>query len=280
MPHIVVGIDGTNSINYVRNWVYLFCAEVKADAVLYLDGPTQAMGVTGWDCTEIYEKAKKFIEFNVGRVQFQKRSDPRDSDLRITLVGHSRGGHTAIALARDLKYPVYFLALYDAVDKTLVLGDTTIVRNVKHTVHARRSPFMSSRDSWGNTGLRSSSGTYKSEFFATNHGGVGGDDGLLEADSSSMNRTNSHRRTGIFDDGSCTNGFVAFLEYKKAIYDANGDPLFLALSGKNGNTKINNSTFPFHGENNIGALCGQQSEAAHKWICHHAKLNGIRFKTL
>lgn len=47
--------------------------------------------------------------------------------------------------------PVYFLGLYDAVDMTKALGDTsTIPENVEWAYHAMRSEKYGSRSSWGN----------------------------------------------------------------------------------------------------------------------------------
>ncbi len=98
------------------------------------------------------------------------------NQVRIVIVGHSRGGLVATLLARMLSpvVKVYFLGLYDAVDRQPNL-DGGVVENVKYVYHARRSAEVGSRRYFGNTAT-----TYHTEeppqekFFYSSHGGIGG----------------------------------------------------------------------------------------------------------
>ena len=97
-------------------------------------------------------------------------------DVRIVLIGHSRGGLAATALARMLSplVRVYFMGLYDSVDREGCL-DGMNVENVKFVAHARRHPEMKSRTSFGNTSLKYIGVDHAEErFFYTSHGGMGG----------------------------------------------------------------------------------------------------------
>lgn len=98
-------------------------------------------------------------------------------DVKVVLIGHSRGGLAATVLAKMLSplVKVYFLGLYDSVDRQPCL-DGMVVENVHIAYHARRHPEMNSRWYFGNTSVQ-----YKSDlpvqeaFFHTTHGGIGGD---------------------------------------------------------------------------------------------------------
>lgn len=104
----------------------------------------------------------------------------------IVLVGHSRGGWVALDVAQRLKndgMPVYFMALYDAVDMTYFAGHATVSNNVKFVYHAVRHPNTGSRRStdlgrltnWGNTGRKHKSPTvYVEKMFSATHGALGG----------------------------------------------------------------------------------------------------------
>jgi hypothetical protein len=98
------------------------------------------------------------------------------NDVRIVLIGHSRGGLVVANLARMLSpvIKVYFMGLYDSVDRQPCL-DGMKVENVKYVAHARRHPEVHSRGSFSNTSL-----TYigvdhaEEQYFYTSHGGIGG----------------------------------------------------------------------------------------------------------
>jgi hypothetical protein len=112
--------------------------------------------------------------------------------VRIVIVGHSRGGLIATVLAHMLSpvVRVYFVGLYDAVDREPCLDGTTI-DNVKIVFHARRSPDVGSRWYFSNTATRHNVEHYEESFFFTSHGGIGG--GLVT----------DPKEVGTFDDDSC-----------------------------------------------------------------------------
>lgn len=101
-------------------------------------------------------------------------------EVKVCLVGHSRGGLVAIEVARALmrhRLRVHFLGLFDAVDRA-VLTDGGVIENVVTTYHAVRDPAVGSRRLFGNTGMRTrnpAAELYWQETFFTSHGGVGGD---------------------------------------------------------------------------------------------------------
>lgn len=97
-------------------------------------------------------------------------------DVRVVLIGHSRGGLATTALARMLSplVRVYFMGLLDSVDREGCL-DGMNVENVKYVAHARRHPDVGSRTYFGNTSLKYIGVTeHEERFFYTSHGGIGG----------------------------------------------------------------------------------------------------------
>jgi hypothetical protein len=97
-------------------------------------------------------------------------------DIRVVLIGHSRGGLAVTTLARMLSplVRVYFMGLYDSVDREGCL-DGMNVENVKFVAHARRHPDVKSRTYFGNTSLKYIGVDHAEErFFYTSHGGIGG----------------------------------------------------------------------------------------------------------
>jgi pimeloyl-ACP methyl ester carboxylesterase len=97
------------------------------------------------------------------------------NQVRIVIVGHSRGGLVATVLARMLSplVKVYFLGLYDAVDRQPCL-DGMVVENVKYVFHARRHASVGSRSYFSNTSTTYRSDYHEEQFFYTSHGGIGG----------------------------------------------------------------------------------------------------------
>jgi hypothetical protein len=100
------------------------------------------------------------------------------NDVKIILIGHSRGALATTVLAKMLSpiVKVYFMGMYDSVDRNNCLDSTTI-ENVKYVYHALRSPEINSRSMFGNssTMVSSSVDEYIPKSFLTSHGGIGGD---------------------------------------------------------------------------------------------------------
>lgn len=99
------------------------------------------------------------------------------NDVRIVLIGHSRGGLVVTNIARMLSpiVRVYFMGLYDSVDRQGCL-DGMNVENVKYVAHARRHPEVGSRSTFSNTSLNYIGVDHAEEMkFYTSHGGIGGD---------------------------------------------------------------------------------------------------------
>ena len=126
---------------------------------------------------------------DVGRIKrevvfFVKNEVLEKPDARIVLVGWSRGGHIAIEVARELKgkREVYFLGLYDAVDKTFELdrwdvpfGPSRQIENTLFAFHAVRSLLRMDRVWMGHAGVRKSPGVRYEELECdTTHGAIGG----------------------------------------------------------------------------------------------------------
>ncbi|MEO1417154.1 MAG: hypothetical protein AAFW00_17855 [Bacteroidota bacterium] len=197
--YILAAIDGTDS----REWgaslpnrhnshTYSFYRDLRVSpggSKAYWDGPD---GASGSRTEAIADNATDFVRREMRHLF--PRTTPNETQLRIVLVGHSRGGLIAINVARRLPFPVYFLALYDAVDRHIGLDGSYII-NVQHTFHALRDPDVGSRSYFSNTG-RASAGNYKEKAFFTSHGGIGGapdfepDDSFFSsADTSCDNQT-------------------------------------------------------------------------------------------
>ena len=115
------------------------------------------------------------------------------NQVRIVIIGHSRGGLVANVLARMLSpvVKVYFLGLYDAVDRQPNL-DGGIVENVKYVYHARRNPEVGSRWYFNNTAtVYHTEEPPQEKFFYSSHGGIGG------------SLTPGEFDRGFFSDQSC-----------------------------------------------------------------------------
>ncbi|HEX6429021.1 MAG TPA: hypothetical protein VF008_15100 [Niastella sp.] len=115
------------------------------------------------------------------------------NDVRIVLIGHSRGGLVTTALARMLSpvVKVYFMGLYDSVDREGCLDGMDVV-NVKIVAHARRHPDVKSRTYFKNTSLKYIDVEQKEEqYFYTSHGGIGG------------SFITNPREVSTFSDSSC-----------------------------------------------------------------------------
>jgi hypothetical protein len=228
--YIVVGIDGTDSDDWMENdgsnsHVFKFIKHfygIEGINVRYLPGPTQR--TFGRDTEQIIKQGLDFIyqrlatlfpgvitdkikPLNMYDINLCMQRDARNlqnryvfldhpvppvqrvtkgmlmnqklstDDVRIILVGHSRGGLAVTQIARMLSpvVRVYFMGLYDSVDMQPCL-DGMNVENVKFVVHAKRNPEVRSRMTFRNTSLNYIGVDDKEEaFFDTSHGGIGGD---------------------------------------------------------------------------------------------------------
>lgn len=214
MVHILLAVDGTYSsteynVDGNRSYVRRFYDRFAGAQKRFFEGPGSGTmgglrGLIGTDVDDIEERA-----WNSLRRLIRVAGDTRDT--RISLVGHSRGGHIVCAIARRLMglhvggmtpvmhapgtrvrqgppYRVHFLGLYDAVDMTWNSGNTDrIPRNVNWYVHAMRSPELGSRSSWGNTGMADlCSQQVQTRYFQATHGAIGGAASRASGDNRSL----------------------------------------------------------------------------------------------
>ncbi len=99
------------------------------------------------------------------------------NDIKIILIGHSRGCMATTILAKMLSpiVKVYFMGLYDSVDKNICF-DSTLIENVQYVYHAIRNNEVRSRGIFGHSSITHSSDVvYVQKSFYTSHGGIGGD---------------------------------------------------------------------------------------------------------
>ena len=173
-----------NALDFIKNRLY----QLFGGAGLQNVQPLKMFDVNSCQQTDYYAQQRNDfgyypngtqtiqipVKINATMLQHQVLSM---DDIKIVLVGHSRGGLVATVLAKMLAplVRVYFLALYDSVSRQPCLdGDT--VENVQHVFHAMRDPETGSRFTFGNTSTRYSPGTdYAAQRFTTSHGGIGGD---------------------------------------------------------------------------------------------------------
>lgn len=167
-------------------------------------------------------------------------------DVRIVLIGHSRGGLVTTALARMLSpvVKVYFMGLYDSVDREGCLDGMDVV-NVKIVAHARRNPEVKSRSYFKNTSLNYSEVEHKEEkFFYTSHGGIGG------------SFITNPKEVSTFGDDSC---LASFTKHTRAgRYEQINNPELVKKLGKK-----------------MDVICADGSSDADKFIRAQAQKYGI-----
>lgn len=172
-----------------------------------------------------------------------------NNQVRIVLAGHSRGGLVATNLARMLSpvVQVYFLALYDAVDRQPCL-DGVVVENAKYVFHARRHPDVHSRGMFSNTSTQYKSEYHEERFFYTSHGGIGG------------SFVTNLSEVGVFGDDSCV-----------------AKPSTITIPDGMGNAvtveNVNPLTKRFHKP--ISEICSEGSDDADRFIREGAKRFGL-----
>ena len=207
--YLVVAIDGTMSESESYTGVYndeqrLMCVVNESNTIRFKNavqipagnkyfhhGPDHWQGSTGWDSEQIEKGAWNWLKLQLRHKPYAK----------VILVGHSRGGHIVANIAIRLskmsvedfvvkmyatgtvlpqlpQQKVHFLGLYDAVDMTTALGDTSKVpSNVVWFYHAMRSKALGSREAWGNTATDFESydeKRYQVKEYKGTHGSMGG----------------------------------------------------------------------------------------------------------
>jgi hypothetical protein len=257
---ILAAIDGSGS----RDWrladgsnshVYRLNARFRENDAIrksYFHGPI----TLGGDCEDIVDAVRRFIadslrslipelsEVSAESLAWEPHANIRSianrSDVQICFIGHSRGGAIATYIARTLPKPVHFLGLFDSVDRSYFLEGTDVIQNVGYTSHARRDERSESRDSFGNTSLRSLGGTYIERRFMTSHGGIGGS-------YSSVHSWDPR------DDNSCA---PLFRRHPVGPYRLSSEPI--PIPNASGLVPTSALSMPYS--------CGFESENAYSWM--------------
>lgn len=185
--HILIAIDGTGSKDWKRNpdglnsHVYRFYRDfiVPGNYKKYIEGP----GNFGTDMSSIIkdglDSCLQMVD-SIYRINKSESSHSNDSDIKVCLIGHSRGAVAALEIGTQLYRQsginTYFLGLYDAVDKSWVSGYDAEFRGTTFKYHAMRaySNWSGTRSTFGNVDKISNK-----KLFNTSHGGIGGDPGFF-----------------------------------------------------------------------------------------------------
>jgi len=168
-------------------------------------------------------------------------------DVRVVLIGHSRGGLAVTMLARMLSplVRVYFMGLYDSVDRQACL-DGMNVENVKYVAHARRNPEVKSRTYFGSSSLKYIGVDHAEErFFYTSHGGIGG------------SFITDKKEMSLFSDPSCLPTITA-RTHEGETFEMINKPALVKKLGKN-----------------MDQVCADGSAEADQFIRTQAKKYGI-----
>jgi hypothetical protein len=206
MPvNLLVAIDGTGSRDWKRHdgrnsHISRFWRDFQAPEThkKYYHGPHAA----AWAATGGLESgpiANHATEWISQKLYQELSAGTAQSDVRVFIVGHSRGCVSAIMLANNLQnmtrglsglefsswrlpIPIAFLGLYDTVDRDCGECDTgdglSHVGSVYHARRANRGYGSGSRWSFDTVSI---SRGHQSDDFDTSHGGVGGDPGFFTA---------------------------------------------------------------------------------------------------
>jgi len=147
----------------------------------YFAGPNSWIDGAALEVSGIIEQVTIFLTFAIRNAEMRLTAAQRaeGSQIRICLIGHSRGGLAAIQVASRLDRNVYFLGLLDSVNRTGGYCDVPI-RNVQHVFHVRRNNMTPFEDPqgflMGNTGTSSENPiAYRERFFWETHGVIGWD---------------------------------------------------------------------------------------------------------
>jgi hypothetical protein len=193
MRWILACIDGTGSRSWRRadgfnSHVYRFYRDFGASYRNYWHGPgtlgSEMPGIVGQVTNWIFTELVRSVELGL-----------RQDEVKICLVGHSRGAVAVIEVANRLQnlmpvaflppsiqircpIRVQFMGLYDAVDRSLMSFPDAALSNVDKVYHAIRlnRSWSGSRWSFGSCTV----GRGQAREFDTAHGGIGGDPGYFD----------------------------------------------------------------------------------------------------
>lgn len=203
--HGLIAFDGTESIEHARNvlpgrtHVRRFHDDFRGPDKWYLDGPE----LSGSNTKHIAQVGRE-----IAKIFFRKiRRGGSASDLRLSLIGWSRGAMIATTVAHWLAkegLSVEYMGLLDAVDMDWTGGMAGIsvepFTNVRTVLHAKRHSFVGSRSysmavehtptyrhdgarvkpvtlDWNHRNdfnFKVTGGNYYQRYFLTTHGGMGG----------------------------------------------------------------------------------------------------------
>jgi hypothetical protein len=199
LHYFLVAIDGTGSTEWRRDdgynsHVYRFYNDFQAvgGEKLYLHGPDTA----GLSMGNLISQGFEWLKNHLLNLVINRRVSQQD--IKICLIGHSRGAAAVIQIAHQLSHvsylreaiipsvplrlpvAVHFMGLYDAVDRALISISSDGLTHVENIYHARRRNIsvLASSGSRGTFGVMElTRGRVQS--FDTSHGGIGGDPGLF-----------------------------------------------------------------------------------------------------
>jgi pimeloyl-ACP methyl ester carboxylesterase len=193
--YVLAAIDGSGSSEWRRkdganSHVFRFKSDFadNGGAKEYWHGPNW----WGQGLSKTIDDANSWIIRSIERLISKYRCGQQE--VKVCLVGHSRGAAAGIALANRLNDPtnvravsrslrapiqVHFLALYDTVNRSPLSIDCKLT-NVKHCFHACRQNISMDpeKGSRGSFGLVKVPGASPAQF-DTSHGGIGGDPGFF-----------------------------------------------------------------------------------------------------
>lgn len=187
--NILLCIDGTgvaSDSQYAREMAHSHVRKIWWHSTAapsmkhYMRGPT----VLGSEMLDIVSRGYNYVFDRVR--QIERDSPPRVIELtdlrpRVLLTGYSRGAAAIVCVAQRLAaagISVAAMALFDCVDRAIILDSTRVPPNVEWLIHAMRDDAAGSRESFNHSGTVVSGRTRQPplsprRFFGT-HGAIGG----------------------------------------------------------------------------------------------------------
>lgn len=273
-------LGGTKPANYSHIWQISreFRVGQGGFHIPYMDGPELSGKGSAEKVSTLVRNVTDFVKrqrangvkFRPSIAQMQCSMDTPKYDFEIVMFGHSRGAvicGDAAAKLKTLDVGVYFIGLFDAVDRAYAL-DGGASSNVLFTYHARRDPSaqrmtaIPSRHSFGND-MESSLNNYQQAYFQTSHGGVGGSPAL------------DYDQLGIGADYSCAGHSQRRARHLARVDDALLKYPTLAKS----NPQIVQHRQYVSGwlerGSSVAQMCVQQSQAAYDWMVAKARAHQL-----